>query len=220
MLLLHKHLLNRLGGSPTIAVSETALLGAWFGALGGLIDGVMPFVWVALTGDPRDARSPLGLWMAPLGGALVGAGFGALLGLGLRIWRVGLLTIAVAIFAAFTLDSALLSLKLPVHHLALFLLSAGLAVQLAQFAARRPAGFQKLVRRTLPLLAGWVVAVGAGEWVWSRWRERLALAELPAAPAGAPNVLLLILDTVRASELSLYGYPRATSPELERWAAG
>jgi arylsulfatase A-like enzyme len=38
------------------------------------------------------------------------------------------------------------------------------------------------------------------------------------AQAGAPNVLLLILDTVRAADLSLYGYARPTTPELERFA--
>lgn len=38
-------------------------------------------------------------------------------------------------------------------------------------------------------------------------------------PADAPNVLLIVLDTVRAQELSLYGYPRRTTPRLERLAA-
>jgi hypothetical protein len=31
-------------------------------------------------------------------------------------------------------------------------------------------------------------------------------------------VLVVVLDTVRADHLSLYGYERATTPELERWA--
>jgi arylsulfatase A-like enzyme len=40
-----------------------------------------------------------------------------------------------------------------------------------------------------------------------------------SAPAGdAPNVLLVVLDTVRAKSLSLYGYLRDTSPNLERLA--
>ena len=40
----------------------------------------------------------------------------------------------------------------------------------------------------------------------------------PLPPATAPNVLLIVLDTVRADHLSLYGYRRATSPNLERLA--
>ena len=37
-------------------------------------------------------------------------------------------------------------------------------------------------------------------------------------PAGSPNVLLIVLDTVRADHLSLYGYERPTTPFLERLA--
>jgi hypothetical protein len=51
------------------------------------------------------------------------------------------------------------------------------------------------------------------------WRERRALAGLPPPSEGAPNVLLLILDTVRAANLSVYGYARPTTPAMERVAA-
>jgi arylsulfatase A-like enzyme len=41
----------------------------------------------------------------------------------------------------------------------------------------------------------------------------------PTAPPGAPNVLILTIDTLRADRLGLYGYARPTSPELDRFAA-
>jgi len=46
----------------------------------------------------------------------------------------------------------------------------------------------------------------------------------PAAPAGAaaptrPHVVLLTLDTLSAGHMSLYGYRRNTTPELDRFAA-
>ena len=45
-------------------------------------------------------------------------------------------------------------------------------------------------------------------------------AAAPAAPVpGRPNVLLIVLDTVRADHLSLYGYRRRTSPNLDALAA-
>ncbi len=44
-------------------------------------------------------------------------------------------------------------------------------------------------------------------------------AETGAAVPRGPNVLLVVLDTVRADHLSLYGYPRKTMPHLERFAA-
>jgi len=37
-------------------------------------------------------------------------------------------------------------------------------------------------------------------------------------PEDGPNLLLIVLDTLRADHLSLYGYPRETSPWLDRFA--
>ena len=36
---------------------------------------------------------------------------------------------------------------------------------------------------------------------------------VPCRPADSPNVLLIVLDTVRADHLSLYGYRRRTTPD-------
>jgi arylsulfatase A-like enzyme len=47
---------------------------------------------------------------------------------------------------------------------------------------------------------------------------QLPLAELPPAQPGAPNIVLVVLDTVRAGNVSGYGYGRPTSPELDRLA--
>lgn len=39
------------------------------------------------------------------------------------------------------------------------------------------------------------------------------------SPGGRPlQVLLIVIDTLRADHLSLYGYPRPTSPHLDAWA--
>ena len=51
-------------------------------------------------------------------------------------------------------------------------------------------------------------------------RRRAAASRLRCPPEvrTAPNVLLVVLDTVRADHLSLYGYGRETSPNLSRLA--
>ena len=52
------------------------------------------------------------------------------------------------------------------------------------------------------------------------WRQETKMqAALPPARAGAPNVVWIILDTVRADHMSLYGYGRKTTPYLESLAA-
>ncbi len=49
-----------------------------------------------------------------------------------------------------------------------------------------------------------------------RPRERLSLGQVQPGH----NVLLITLDAVRPDHLGFYGYPRATSPNLDRFAAG
>ncbi|NNE44285.1 MAG: sulfatase-like hydrolase/transferase, partial [Gemmatimonadetes bacterium] len=43
---------------------------------------------------------------------------------------------------------------------------------------------------------------------------------VPDDADGHPNVILIVLDTTRANRLSLYGYERPTSPNLETFAEG
>lgn len=43
----------------------------------------------------------------------------------------------------------------------------------------------------------------------------IGLASCKAAPAPQPNVVVLLVDTLRADRMSLYGYDRATTPQLD-----
>jgi TRAP-type C4-dicarboxylate transport system permease small subunit len=104
------------------------------------------------------------------------------------------------------------------HPLARLVLAAGVGVQAARLANRFPRRARGIVRiggltaAALTLLAG--VAWYGGLAVQARRAE----ASLPAARPGAPNVLFLILDTMRASEMSLYGASRPTTPRLVDFA--
>jgi arylsulfatase A-like enzyme len=49
-------------------------------------------------------------------------------------------------------------------------------------------------------------------------REQQARKNLAPADPAAPNVLVILWDTVRALSLSLYGHSRATTPELSEFA--
>jgi arylsulfatase A-like enzyme len=46
----------------------------------------------------------------------------------------------------------------------------------------------------------------------------LAACGGPAPEAGKPNVVFILVDTLRADHLGLYGYPRPTSPTLDAFA--
>jgi len=51
-----------------------------------------------------------------------------------------------------------------------------------------------------------------------RLQENRAIAALPSAAANAPNVLVIVVDTLRADHLSSYGYSRPTSPNIDHVA--
>ena len=99
-----------------------------------------------------------------------------------------------------------------------WLLALGLAFVAIRAISNRPAGFFRLVRRTtlLPLIALAVVWIAV--YVPKAMRSDPAMEIAP--PANAPNVLLLVLDTVRADALSSYRneHQRPTTPNLDRFA--
>jgi arylsulfatase A-like enzyme len=74
-------------------------------------------------------------------------------------------------------------------------------------------------KRTLPVLAFLALWCLVGFPIKQRIHERRETAKLAAAAQGAPNVLLIVVDTLRADHLSTYGYARPTSPHLTQLAA-
>lgn len=73
--------------------------------------------------------------------------------------------------------------------------------------------------RTLPALLGLYVVVLLGIVGGQWWGEDRATAALPKAAPGAPNIIVLVIDTLRADHVSAYGYSRTTTPNLDRLAA-
>ncbi|HKJ24470.1 MAG TPA: sulfatase, partial [Myxococcota bacterium] len=107
-------------------------------------------------------------------------------------------------------------------------------------AERLPAGLPPGVAPAVLYAVLLAVAVPVARWIAPTLRARLVLApavvlvlvaagaaELaarraptpPVRRAGGPHVFLLVLDTVRADHLSLYGYARDTMPRLARRVA-
>jgi arylsulfatase A-like enzyme len=159
-------------------------------------------------------------WMAPLADLLVFAPIGLLLAL--MAWvRPRLVSVRVACFVfAFLL---FISLALSFRGLAAFaapLLAAGLAVESARQFAARADGFIAFVKRSLGVLTALCLVAVIGVPFWQQWADaRATPTSQSLAAADAPNVLFVTLDTVRAHNVSVYGYSRRTTPNLERLAA-
>lgn len=76
----------------------------------------------------------------------------------------------------------------------------------------------RAMRKGLPWLAGLALICLVSVPVFGAWAERRALDSLPEISPGAPNVVLVIIDTLRADHLSVYGYDRPTSPHIDELA--
>ncbi len=191
--------------------------GLWFGLVGGLVEVLLT------TFDQYYLGRVLHLgrhvtWMTPAAAGLISL-------------TAGLATAAVARIIP-RLPPALLifGLQLPaifgivmflhprLHIYAGALLAFGIATQSTRVIVARQDAFDRFVRRALPLTLGLVVCLAAGVFGYEAWQARHSRAQLGPKPDKAPNVLLIVLDTVRAKSLSAYGFPLPTSPRLQQFA--
>jgi arylsulfatase A-like enzyme len=197
-----------------VPLADVARLTIWFALVAGLVEVIVIAFRQRVLGD-LVYRNPHFVWMAPAGLLAV---FLAVAG----IWWIFFgrrqanppfhLLVFLSALAVFSIAGAL-------HDIAVTLLAAGVTPHLARFLGAREKRFDAIVRRTLPAAVGVVTALAVFAFVSPAVRERMALRSLPAASQGAPDVLLLILDTVRGESLGLLGNSRRTSPELEELGA-
>jgi len=204
--------------APVLGVRRVIVLTTWLGCLGGLVDAAIyaschyGFGWTM-------HQTPELLWMSPACHAALMFGYGLVLAAAGRVWpRAN--TVPAALFVpVMVMGWAKLTETERLEPYATILLSAGIAFALVRVLGSRVDGLWRWVRRTAPWMAAAVVGTAIS---WSPvvgWSEARALGAQPAAKAGAPNVLLIVLDTVRADHMSLFGYRRQTTPNIDELAA-
>jgi arylsulfatase A-like enzyme len=201
------------------SASFTTILrwGLWFALVAGLSQAAA--ITAARIATKRLIwATPEAVWLAPTANAIVLAIVAAIVWLLTRgRSRSSTLAIAAGIFLFLSLIGHLL--RVPrLHPYAVIFLATGIAVQGARMLRERSDGFEWLVRRTLPILIAVCIVLGLGIHVQREFRSRQAESALPAATVGAPNVIFIVLDTVRAQNLSFQGYERQTTPQLEKFA--
>jgi arylsulfatase A-like enzyme len=187
---------------------------AWFGLAAGLGEAlswaVRRHLLHQLTFLSRDQ-----VWMAPLTDVVLFLALGLFLQLGSRLlpdrWRW-----PVSIFAFTCAATAAVLMVWPqIAPWAVWLLGAGVGTRMAQSSAAREAEVTAALRRTLLPLGALVLLVGLVGMTTRALAERRALAAFPSARPGAPNVLLLVWDTVRRQNVGAYGYHRPTTPTFD-----
>lgn len=193
-------------------------IAAWFGLITGLVEGTVfltvqkliwskqvsiEIVWISAFFDLL-AFSILGLALAALSRFVSGL-------------PLMLVSVFLFIFLA-VLDWLTVALTKHILPYSILTLAVGLAVALTRWFRNHEAASLRFWHRSLPwvgagaLLA--LVGIQGGIWI----RERVATASLPKASSESPNILVIVVDALRADHLSSYGYARVTSPNVDRIA--
>jgi arylsulfatase A-like enzyme len=201
--------------------SSLLLIAVWFAMVAGICEGFGLLVFQRINwanwGSMVHVSVPI-IWIAPILDVAIFVLLALVLMAVCKLFpRLPLVRTGVLVYASLTVYIWLALTERLTYHADL-LLGIGVGVAFSRwFVTHQKLSFW-VWRSTLPwLVAGVVLALAAGEgrdW----WHERSALAKLPPAAAGSPNVLVIVIDTLRSDHLSTYGYSRPTSPNIDQFA--
>lgn len=207
--------------APEVAFGPIAAvaLSVWYGLFVGLAELALVLIQKRIH-DPSPLFFRINrnvVWTIPTVNLALFGLVGLLLALVIRAFprRAAWPRVAAGLTGGLAMLALLLSFN-KLYSSACVILACGFAYRSSMRGAARLSASRRVVRWSLPVLAACVLGL-----VWLSigrdvLRERRAMASLPAAPAHAPNVLMVVLDTVRADRMSLYGYGRDTTPHLSR----
>ena len=163
------------------------------------------------------AFGPDFIWMTPLANGFVFLLIGLLLVLvSLLVRRLRTPVVVYAVLGTAMLFGPLLLVE-QIHKAAALVLAMGFATGIARGLAPRADGVTRALRWVVPSLLLLFPALGGVRYALLRRAEHLAVSRRDPATGGAPNVLLLVLDTVRNWNLGFSGYWRPTTPKLAKW---
>jgi arylsulfatase A-like enzyme len=211
---------NQQTPAPEMSLSArwALVLAAWFGFCGGILDlGVIHLKRDVFHASLYYEQGRHFHWSVPVANLAVMMVLGAVVA-GVSRLRPGVLSPRSAAWLYGTLAIWGPLLRAPLYGAATLVFAAGAARYLSRPFARARAGSRRFVLSSLPLFAAVVAATEVASLGRQVLAESRALAQLPDASTGARNVLLMVMDTVRAANLGLYGYSRDTTPHLDRWA--
>jgi arylsulfatase A-like enzyme len=193
------------------------MMAVWFGLAAGLLELSLLVCRVAVLEKGFFLRSQHFLWMVPLSDLLIYASVGLVLALWLLTGRRARPRVVMGLFLFLTLMSQLLLVR-GLNLLTCLLISLGVALRTAGWFEKRLGQSRRLIQLGTALFLVALTGLAAGSFCWERYARLRAETGKSPVPGRARNVLLIVLDTVRADHLSLYGYGRDTTPNLRRLA--
>jgi len=211
--------------SQSIDARKMLMLAIGFGLLAGLVEGLLLFdlhQGGLLTWRLQNrAFWYETLWIAPLVDLILFTLAGGLFALvGGLFPRHSIRKVAWFTFILLTVfDWVFIILFGKISLVAVIILAVGIGYQVFSLIMKHESAVLKNLQKALPWLAGAVVllfvAIQGGGWL----NEKIKTASLSEAETKKPNVIIIVVDTLRADHLSSYGYERDTSPFIDSLAA-
>jgi arylsulfatase A-like enzyme len=191
----------------------------WCGLVAGLLEVAVRLINTAV----HPVGHLIGLsrhfvWLAPLSNFALFLTIGSLFGLASRLTPRVVGWLAPRLLCALTILPALMIAGLGIYPAAWLVLGFGLATCLIPWLARSTLGLDRFLWWSFPVLVLSVAGLACSIFLNEQLKKQRA-GRMPLPEAMAPNVLLIVLDTVRADHLSAYGYRRPTTPNIDRLAA-
>jgi arylsulfatase A-like enzyme len=206
------------GASESYILLLTAV---WFGLVGGLVEGAefLAFQHINWAVWAREIHvSKQILWISPIVDVVFFLLIAIVIAAISRIFpRMPVFQILVFTLGFLTTYDWL-RVTGRLYRNACLLLAVGVAIVLLRWLRRHEGTAANVFRRSAPwLLASLAVVIAAMEG-GMHLHEAYATSRLVPAASDSPNVLVIVLDTLRADHVSSYGYGRPTSPEIDHLA--
>jgi arylsulfatase A-like enzyme len=160
------------------------------------------------------------IWIAAVFDLVLFCALGAALGVVARLWPRAIVTrAAILLFSCMAFfDWLAIPLVGRVRIWAIPIPAIGLAIQFTRWFSKHQGAVERFWRKSIPWIGALALLalVGIQTGVWAR--EQIAVASLPTAAPELPNILVIVVDTLRADHVSSYGYARDTTPNIDRIA--
>ena len=197
----------------SISSYSVLYLSVWFGLVSGLIELLLLILRVMWSEKGFFLRSSHFIWMVPVSAVIVFVTWGMLLAF-IGRWSTRISSrLIVGSFVFLTCLSQLLLIR-GLNSLTCGLLSAGLAVRSARWIEAQLTQSGRLVRLGTPLMVALLMVLVGWATAWEYFPRIRQGVRSSTLSERAPNIILIVLDTVRADHLGIYGYGRETTPNL------
>ncbi len=204
--------------APRLGAFDVLIVAAWCGLAAGELEVAVRVAQRFLSSKDRlYLMTRHFIWLVPVVNSLLFLAFGVVCSLATRRWPRRGAWLSLRLILIWAILPTVLLVGRAIYAEAKMVLAIGLAVWLGPMLERALAGRRRRLLWSSGALAG-AVLIQAGWLFGGEALKRRREDARPLPPPGSPNVLLIVLDTVRADHLSVYGYGRPTSPNLEAMA--